>query len=508
MRTSGYTIYADLPENSEEVLLVHGYTGAYDKVSRSVAEFLRSLESGRPPRPLYGNWSPDPPVVGEVKPPSEQTVALLKKRGYLTEKTQEEEEKLLEKITSKVHQISTYFLPNYVFMPTYDCNLRCAYCFQHFMRTNPSFKHLLRTMSTELVDRIFQAIPKMDAYHEIEETKEKIDKTKATSRSMGFFGGEPLLEQSYPIVKYIYDKAQKLDGGKVIFWGVTNGTDLNFYKDLLGENKISQLQITLDGPPSEHDKRRIYADGRGSYQIIANNITMALDKGVMINIRMNIDKLNIECLPELADDITSRGWDKYENFGAYAAPIHKANDKTDAKTTMTSWALDKALTKMREDIPNMKVIMRPDDSLKDMVSGIFDRTSISMPSFKSSFCGAHTKMYLFDAFGDIYACWERTGDSKIRTGYITPEGGFSLNELNKKWRSRTVTTNSVCKQCRYALYCGGGCAVQVIGHRDGFYENYCDGFSARFRSVVAEAFLEYRANGSIQNGNQINECDL
>lgn len=508
MHTSKYTIYADLPDNSEEVLLVHGYTGAYDKVSRSVAEYLRSLEKGRPPRPLYGNWSPEPPVVGEVEAPSEQTVALLKKRGYLTEKNQEEEEKLLEKITAKIHQLSTYFLPNYVFMPTYDCNLRCSYCFQDFMRTNPSFKHLLRTMSTELVDRIFQAIPKMDAYHEIEETKGRIEAAKATSRSMGLFGGEPLLEQSYPIIRYIYDKAQELDTGKVVFWGVTNGTDLHFYDDLLGEDKISTLQITLDGPPSEHDKRRIYEDGKGSYQRIADNITMALDKGTIITIRMNIDKLNIDQLPELADDIIRRGWDKYRNFSAYTAPIHKANDKTDIKTTMTSWALDKALTQMHGDIPSMKVIRRPDDGLKDMVHGIFDRKSTPIPNFKSSFCGAHTNMYLFDTFGDIYACWERTGDPKIRTGYITPEGDFFLNEMDKKWRSRTVTTNSICKQCRYALYCGGGCAVQVVGNLDGFYENYCDGFSARFRSVVAEAFLEYQADGNIQNGPPSSGCDL
>lgn len=60
LRTSSYTIYVDLPEDKEQMLLVHGYTGAYDKVSQRVATYLRSLEVKHPPKPLYGVWSPEP----------------------------------------------------------------------------------------------------------------------------------------------------------------------------------------------------------------------------------------------------------------------------------------------------------------------------------------------------------------------------------------------------------------------------------------------------------------
>src|SRR5689334_23778523 len=31
LRASGYTIYVALPDNEDEMLLVHGYTGAFDK---------------------------------------------------------------------------------------------------------------------------------------------------------------------------------------------------------------------------------------------------------------------------------------------------------------------------------------------------------------------------------------------------------------------------------------------------------------------------------------------
>jgi uncharacterized protein len=52
LRTSSYTVI-DLPGNSEELLLVHGYTGSYDRVSRRVTTYVRSLETGRLPKPLY-----------------------------------------------------------------------------------------------------------------------------------------------------------------------------------------------------------------------------------------------------------------------------------------------------------------------------------------------------------------------------------------------------------------------------------------------------------------------
>lgn len=477
LRTSSYTIYVDLPDDPEEMLLVHGYTGAYDKVSQRVATYVRSLEASKPPKPLFGEWSPEAAINGQVSAPSDQTIDLLKRRGYLTEKTVEEEEQLFQKFAQRYHAMSNRN-PGYIFMPTYNCNLRCSYCFQDHMRTDPAYSHLLRTMKQELVDRIFAAMPQIEAHHGMNVSEQAM-------RNIGFFGGEPLLERSRPCVEYIISKARA--AGPASFWAVTNATDLHVYQDLLGPTGISFLQITLDGPAREHDKRRIYADGSGSFERIARNITMALDCGVQVNVRMNIDRNNIHQLPELASEIIARGWHAQRHFGAYTAPIHASNAHTDSKTTFSSWELDQALTKMRADIPDMRVIARPDDRLMAQARQIF--STQSGPSLRATFCSAHSSMYLFDAFGDIYACWERTGDSRIRIGYIGKDAEFVLEEgMNKLWRSRNVTTNAICRKCRYALHCGGGCAVMAESHRGEFFTNYCDGFAARFRASVAEAY--------------------
>jgi uncharacterized protein len=496
LRTSSYTIYVDLPDNQDEMLLVHGYTGAYDKVSRRVATYIRSLEVARPPRPLYGDWSPEPAVDGQVAAPSQQTIDTLKKRGYLTELSPEEEQGLFAKFAQARHTLASRQV-NFIFMPTYDCNLRCSYCFQDHMRTDASYQHLLRTMRPKLVDRIFAALPQIEAHHGRPPSERPI-------RRIGFFGGEPLLERSRPIVEYIIQQAKQTS--QASFWGVSNATDLHAYRDLLGPDGISFLQITLDGPAYEHDKRRIYADGSGSFERIAQNISMALDLGVHIAVRMNIDRNNIDQLPELADQIIARGWNGYRNFSAYTSPIHAANSHTSLKTTFSSWELDQALNKLREQDPDMYVIGRPDDRVMHQAKRIFD--TMSEPSLQSVFCGAHAGMYLFDAFGDIYACWERTGDRNIRIGYITQDSEFVLEQnANNLWRSRNVTTNAICRKCRYAMYCGGGCAVLAENHRGEFFTNFCDGFAARFRASVAEAYGEH-VIGLVPVSAEERACDL
>jgi uncharacterized protein len=487
-RTSSYVIFVDLPDTAEETLLVHGYTGAYDKVSKSVARFLRSREA-RPSNPLYGNWASEKPNGDcPMVQPSEATLNVLRRRGYLTEMSCEEEEQAFKRIAFALHNLNSRKV-SYVFMPTYDCNLRCSYCFQDHMRTDEKFQHLLRTMTLEMVDRIFLGASQIEAAH-------GLDSSAPIARSIGFFGGEPLLAANQPIVSYIIDKSLSI--GPASFWAVSNATELEAYEALLSPTRISSIQITLDGPPAEHDKRRIYADGAGSFEKISRNITLALDRGVNISIRMNLDRRNIQQVPEFTDLAYRLGWNKYSNFSVYAAPIRAANENVPQAEVMDSWELDKAVAGMQERHSTMSLVGQPDDGLKQQVRRIFGDSRNGIPTLKESFCSAHSGMYIFDAFGDIYACWERTGDSSVRIGHINEDGSLAMNtSVLQLWRSRTVASNPVCSKCKYALHCGGGCAVLAERKTGLLHMNYCDSFGARFRSNVADAFADHVAGRSL-----------
>lgn len=480
IRTSSYTIYVDLPGDQSEMLLVHGYKGTYDKVSRPVARYLRSLERRRAPKPLYGDWSDEPAADESVSTPSATTIAVLKERGYLTELSHEAETAHFESIVGELHERNMGKMPNYIFMPTYDCNLRCSYCFQDHMRTDPKFRHLLRIMQPEMIDRIFTGMREIEGNHGHSGDGPR-------QRNIGFFGGEPLLAACRPAVEQIIDRA--LAGGTASFWAVTNGTELEAYEDLLGPSRLAALQVTLDGPPEEHDQRRIYADGSGSFARIADNISLALARGTEVNIRLNLDRNNIALVPALAAEIESRGWDHELGFSVYSAPIRAENAKTEARTTFNTWELEQALAAIHESSPDTRCIGRPDDAIKSNARAIFDGTGAAASSFRESFCSAHNRMYIFDVFGDVYACWERTGDPQVRIGKIAADGRVSINTpVQELWRSRTVASNPVCRQCRYALHCGGGCAVLALGKTGRYHSNFCDGFASRFRNGVAEAY--------------------
>jgi uncharacterized protein len=494
-RTSSYMIWAELPDTPHELLLVHSYTGAYDKVSRRVVDYLRALE-GKHPKPLYGNWTSDSQTPAANQSLSDETMEKLRKRGYLTQMTEEEEEGLFIKSAAHRHHIATHRSPGYILMPTYECNLRCPYCFQDHMRTDPTYKHLLRCMSPEMVERILKGMLDIERAH---------GTSADTVRNVTLFGGEPLLLESKPIIEQIVNGLLAM--GNASISAITNATELEHYADLLGPQKIRFLQVTIDGPPAIHDQRRIYADGSGSFEKIARNVDLALSLGVRISARMNIDRTNIHLLPAIADEFQSRGWTAHKGFSSYVAPVH-GEGKDGVKTTFNSWQLNQALADLQRDHPTVRKIGHGDDSLVQRVRSIYGTRANPMSGFKADFCGAHTTMYIFDAFGDIYACWERTGDPSVRVGRVEEDGQVFMNAaLMEKWRSRSVVSNPVCRKCRYASYCGGGCAVLAEEKQGDIHANYCDGFAKRFRHSAVAAYLEHMA-GDAPERDAERVCDL
>ncbi|MBI2567900.1 MAG: radical SAM protein [Candidatus Schekmanbacteria bacterium] len=480
LRASSYNIHVELPNLPDEVLLVHGYSGAYDKVSRFVATYLAALDPGRPARPVAGLPAPAAPRV-----PSDRTIETLRKRGYLTELSVDEEQRLFARLAHKLHALGKARRPTYVFMPTYDCNLRCTYCFQAPLRAGGERSGLLRVMSPELVDRIFAAMPRIEADHGAPAGEQVV-------RNIGLFGGEPFLPRSLATVERICENA--VSQGKANLWAVTNGTELHRFSHLLGGDGVNWLQITLDGPPAEHDRRRVHADGQGSFEQITRNVSMALERGVCVDLRVNVDRSNIAHLPAFAREIVARQWHLRQNLRVYAARAVDNDQKQQAPEIYTSRQLDQALAELRRQHPEIAFIERPLDGLEKRAQGIFAKRDDPLPGFRPSFCGAHNGMYVFDALGDVYACWERNGDPRLRIGRIAESEGLVLDETNHaKWRNRDVTSNPTCSRCRYALYCGGGCCVAAEASRGGFFANCCDGFSARFRESVAAGFTAHAA---------------
>lgn len=480
MRTSSYTIYVSIPD-SEKVVLVNGLTGASDVVHEKVANYLRTMRKAGDE-----HWvaHPTEPLVegpaGPVTRPSEETIQRLLRRGYLTEANADEEQQRFIQIVNTTHQ-QRMQRRSFLLIPSYDCNLRCAYCFQNDLRMKPENAPRLRAMTPERTDRIFDAIrdlqPQEDALR---------------ARNVGLYGGEPFLAENVENIRYIVQKAHT--EGFTSLSAITNGTELHHHLEVMGPHGVSQLQITLDGPREAHNRSRIHKNGigEGTFDQIIENIALLLPRGVNISVRVNVTRVNAPYLEGLAQIIHARGFDSFTNFRIYATPVHYPS-KTPPPEGFTPYQLDLFMaTKELVGEGAMKLYERPASGVKTQFLEMFTQKTVSSP--KSAFCSSHTGMYLFDALGDIYTCWEWVGFPSLRVGQVDFETGavtFNSKQLNR-WHSRTVANVPTCRKCQYASYCGGGCAVYATSQTGKFMNSHCNSYPAVFQKGVREAYLEYQ----------------
>ena len=487
LRLSGYVSFVPL-DDPDNVLIVHGYSGAHDLVSPSVASYLRGLRSDDAP---------------QTSPPSPETLARLRRRGYLTTKTVEEERDLVRRLSESAHRRELEGQPSFVIMPTYECNLRCTYCYQADIRADPARKHLLEILTPEMADRLLAGMNGLEAQRGV---------PPDAMRSVTFYGGEPLMRAAAPVIRRLVEGC--LTVRPTNFFTVTNGVDLDAYEDLIGPEKLSGFQITLDGPPDVHDRMRFRVDKSGSFAAIAANIDLVLNRGASISLRMNVDRESVVHLPRLAEELERRGWISRPGFSVHAARITGGPRERE----LSSFELSQHLTRLRVSHPACTVLDRPSDQLRRRLLGVFRGESHPRAAYSASYCGAHTSMYMFDQRGDIYACWERTGDPSIRIGHVAEDGtvvlgkahaalaGAPSSEPPKRrlpvvtaeptdeagWRSRHIATSPKCVDCAHAFHCGGGCAIVAIDVHQSYYGHACDAFPATFKQAAREAFADYR----------------
>jgi uncharacterized protein len=454
VRASGYIIYAPVP-GEDRVLLVHGYTGAVDLVSREVAEYLRTHSGGR-----NGNgFAPQP-----------QTLAKLRARGYLTDLTAEQEEDYLCNLAEHVlgrHRERASF----VVIPTYTCQLRCPYCFE--LPLYGQGKEFMRhRMDQAKVDAAFGAMERLQP-----------DPKKVIGLTL--FGGEPLLKENVDLISSMVVKAKQV-GYNVD--AVTNGVELDHYLDLLGPAGIQRLQITLDGPPEQHDQRRRGPGFKETFWRIADNIDRALDREVVVIVRSNVDVTNIAALDRLADIYAQRGWGKRANFRPYTAVVHSPVPRKQAKL-MNSAEVLHSLTRQAQSNPNVQRISRDfgiDSKMFALLSGNV------LNAWRATFCGAHQGMYVFDSQGGIYTCWETAGHENLKVGTYHPDFSIAQPALDV-WLDRTILNVPQCRKCPFALFHGGGCAEHVRRNNATMLEPNCEGFPETFTAVAPEAYRKWVA---------------
>ena len=122
-------------------------------------------------------------------------------------------------------------------------------------------------------------------------------------------GGEPFLKENFAVVREICRRAQQLG---IPLNAITNGYEIDYFLELIAEYEFKTLKIAVDGVGAAHDHHRRHKNGFATYERIMENVVLALEKGVDVTLRININKENVGEIKNLTEDFAARGFTDQE----------------------------------------------------------------------------------------------------------------------------------------------------------------------------------------------------
>ncbi|MCK4397370.1 MAG: radical SAM protein [Methanophagales archaeon] len=151
---------------------------------------------------------------------------------------------------------------------TEDCNFRCKYCiysdnYEYFR--GYSHKYMNFETAKKALNHYFSLLEEAKRYNPWREP------------AVGFYGGEPLL--NFKLIKKCVEYIEKkYNNYKILLTITTNASLLNKEKaDFLMQHNFS-ITLSLDGPEEEHNRNRVYANGKGTFKDIMKNVSYIMER--------------------------------------------------------------------------------------------------------------------------------------------------------------------------------------------------------------------------------------
>lgn len=323
-----------------------------------------------------------------------------------------------------------------VFVPTYSCNLRCIYCFEECSNN--------------------KIINKKDVYQIIEFTKNQLSNNRYYQKlSLVLFGGEPLLCANECIM--LCDALHTLckEVGIAFESKISTNAVLvtsEIVQKLFVPNNM-RIQITMDGCRQFHDQRRIYKTGVGTYDKILKSINLINDYGLKssIDLRINVDKNNIDTLEEVIADV-------YDKVGYIYVGLLRAAGNNKGRLSDCISDNDYILKYRPQIEPLFKKYG------KQLHYGAFGKKhSCALNSGNS---------YIVDCNLDVYKCDNIIGQSKYSVGKIA-DGLLKRNSEYYNQRTWSPFHFDKCKKCNRLPACTASCAYLCLSKNGSMNKPVC-----------------------------------
>ena len=339
-------------------------------------------------------------------------------------------------------------------MPTLACNLACSYCFQ---KGSPAYN----TMSRETEEQALEFILR------------KVDAAGSRVLRMEYFGGEPLARKDTVLrTAEILSRSMAARGGSFTWHIITNGISLDRpFVEAMNRFGEGGVKVTLDGDKETHDQARVYRSGKGTFDVIFDNL-VAVAGHVRLDVGGNFLPGQEASYTRLVHRLEDAGiLSKLHAVKFKPVQATAANDLgtcaggcgTAKEESETLVRLDRLIRKKRPEVER----------------------SETLDAFVTGPCELHwDTSYIIDPDGLVYKCPAVAGRPEVAVGTVRDDSlkGAPLLEL-RPWEQ--------CGDCAYLPVCVGGCLggqYLKTGRRD---QVNCkkEWFEASFREAVPRRYL-------------------
>lgn len=308
--------------------------------------------------------------------------------------------------------------------PTFACNFACPYCYEN-------------TKNEIMTESVIKAI--CEEVHAAAECKKRIYIT--------WYGGEPLLAKN--IIWHLSENFLKdceNFGAHYSARIVTNGYLIDAETVEKFKNyKITNAQITIDGPPDIHNNRRkLKNSSKPTFEIILQNTRKLLEAGIRVDIRVNVDKTNEEHVEELLDILLSY---QLEKAFLYIGHVEVSTEFCQSISGNCLSTKEYAL----KFVDFERLLLK---------KGFHSDNYPLYPRAKSNNCGADSitsKVVAPD--GSLYKCWHDMSFPDKSIGNIKDKSVLNGSNIMSqvKYMLFDPLKKQKCVKCNILPICMGGC---------------------------------------------------
>lgn len=332
-----------------------------------------------------------------------------------------------------------------IIKPTYNCNLRCRYCYL----TNNLKQHAL------LFDLDF-------AKHIIDQIKQVMQEKPRTRLTIIWHGGEPMLwgiDNYRAVFAYM---EQVLDGYEVQNSMQTNLSLVNDeWIDLFLQYNV-RVGFSLDGTPDIHNQQRVGLHGEPTFERIINNYHLCKQRGMRIGCIVVGSKKHIGHIPELYRFMRNEGISF--KFNPLFCSGEAQNNIDDYGITPDEYA------QMAIELFDLWYY----DQQSEITESNFVEIASNIATGKPSGCmfssNCQDRFMAIAPTGDVMPCGRFCDNELLHYSYGNLHNEplstiISHIKETETYRRAEYVAQSGCAQCRWFSICHGGCL------HDGFLAN-------------------------------------